>query len=269
MIDCHIHTRLCGHAHGVMEAYVQRALEAGLKKISFLDHLTAEEAEKGYSMTVEEIPLYFQAVQRLKYQYKGRIDVGAGLEIDFFPERFDDLVAATELFDFDVIGGGLHFPGGIDIVTAASPLKNGMDADDAYAIYFKALEQMIDRGSFDFICHLDLIKKFGCRLPHRSFEKEMDHILAKIKAANLAIEVNGSGFDHLPGESYPGGKIIKKCFDHGIDLTIGSDAHRPDQVGRGRQRILKMMISAGYRHVAVFSKRKKEMIPIEAGMGET
>ena len=268
MIDCHIHTRLCGHAHGVMEAYVQRALAAGLKKIAFLDHLTDPETETGNSMTVKEIPLYFQAVQRLKRRYQGRIDVAAGLEVDFTPAHFDGPIAACDPFDFDVIGGGLHFPGGVDIVTGASPLKRGgIDADEARALYFNALEQMVDRGSFDFVCHFDLIKKFGGAGSGRSFETQTDRILAKIKAANLAVEVNGSGFDHPPRESYPGFKIVKKCFARGIDLTIGSDAHRPDQAGRGSRRILKMIKSAGYSHVAVFSKRKKERVPIDSGMG--
>ena len=89
MIDYHVHTPLCNHAEGPMEAYVQKAFDIGLKEICFLDHLIIRESHQksgqNLSMTPGEIPLYFQAVQNLKQTYKGFIKVKAGLEIDFNP----------------------------------------------------------------------------------------------------------------------------------------------------------------------------------------
>ena len=246
-----------------MESYVLCAINIGLKAICFLDHLTAPETEKGLSMSLEEIPLYFQAVQRLKYQYKYAIDVKAGLEIDFAPEHFSRLLKAAGAFSFDVIGGAVHFPCGLDIVTGASPLKRGeTDADRAYAVYFKSLGKMVEHGSFDVVCHFDLIKKFGIFSTTRSFEKEIDGILSKIKSAGMTLEVNASGFDHLAGEPYPGYDIIKKCFNNKIGLTLGSDAHSPQAVGRHLKRVLRMMRSAEYGHVVTFAKRKKEKISL-------
>ncbi len=263
MIDCHVHTKLCGHAKGVMESYVLRAIDIGLETLCFLDHLTAPETEKGLSMTLKEVPLYFQAVQRLKYKYKRALDLKAGLEIDFSPGHFGRLLEAAAPFSFDVIGGAVHFPGGIDIVSGASPMAKGeIDADCAYSLYLESLEKMIEYGSFDVVCHFDLVKKFKTFSPTHSFEKRMEDILLKIKAADMTLEVNASGFEHPAGEAYPGCDIIKKCFKNGIDLTLGSDAHTPGDVGRHGKRVLRMMRSAGYEYAVAFSKRKKEKIPL-------
>ena len=89
MIDYHVHTPLCNHAKGQMEAYVRKAADIGLQEICFLDHLTICETGKNLSMSVEEVPLYFKHIQALKKRYESIISVKAGLEIDFSPEHAD------------------------------------------------------------------------------------------------------------------------------------------------------------------------------------
>ena len=91
MIDYHVHTSLCNHAEGSMEAYIRKAVEIGLTDICFLDHLTMRPAETSHSMALSEVPFYFQALQRLKQKYKGKIKVKIGLEIDFNPIYIDSL----------------------------------------------------------------------------------------------------------------------------------------------------------------------------------
>ena len=39
--DSHVHTNLCHHARGEMEEYVQAAIERGLRRLVFLEHLEA------------------------------------------------------------------------------------------------------------------------------------------------------------------------------------------------------------------------------------
>ena len=83
MIDYHIHTLLCNHAEGSMESYVQSAINFGMSEICFQDHLTIQKSEERLSMAPDEIPFYFHAIQLLKHQYKGIINIKAGIEIDF------------------------------------------------------------------------------------------------------------------------------------------------------------------------------------------
>lgn len=45
MTDYHIHTKLCGHAEGEMESYVEQSISKGLKEIGFSDHAPCSVSE--------------------------------------------------------------------------------------------------------------------------------------------------------------------------------------------------------------------------------
>ena len=164
---------------------------------------------------------------------------------------------------FDVIATALHFPGGMDVVSRRSSWCFGeKDTDYVYGLYFEQLEKMLDYTYFDVICHIDLVKKFG-RKPSRSFDREVDDILSKIKEKDLTMEVNTSGYNHPIQKPYPSLDMIRKCHEKGIGITLGSDAHKPEDVGQHYERALPMILSAGYRHLATFTKRKRSEIPIK------
>ena len=263
MIDYHLHTLFCNHAVGSMERYIRSAAALGFKEICFLDHLTVQAAEKGLSMSLKEIPYYFQAVQVLKQKYRHTLGIKAGLEIDFNPDHTGLFQEVAGTYAFDVIATGLHFPGGMDVVSRRSSWCSGeKDADYVYGLYLEQLEKMLDHTYFDVICHIDLVKKFG-RKPSRSFDRAVDGILSKIKEKNLTVEVNTSGFNHPIQKPYPSLDMIRKCHEKGISITLGSDAHKPEDVGQYYHRALPMILSAGYRHLATFTKRKRSEIPIK------
>ncbi|MFH0777192.1 MAG: PHP domain-containing protein [Candidatus Eisenbacteria bacterium] len=66
-VDYHIHTRLCGHADGEIEEYLDGARAAGLAEIGFSDHFPLLDHDRtGLTMSLEEFPLYYEAVNRLR-----------------------------------------------------------------------------------------------------------------------------------------------------------------------------------------------------------
>ena len=109
MIDYHLHTLFCNHATGGMERYIQSAIDLGLREICFLDHLTIQKTDPGLTMTPEEVPYYFHAVQVLKQKYRKEISIKAGLEMDFNPAYIDFCQDIIETFAFDVIAASFIF----------------------------------------------------------------------------------------------------------------------------------------------------------------
>lgn len=263
MIDYHLHTMFCNHAVGGMELYIRSAIDLGLKEICFLDHLTIREKGTDLSMSPAEVPYYFNAVRILKQKYKNAINIKAGLEIDFNPGHMRLIRDITGTFAFDVVATSLHFLGDLDIVSHRSAWCRGeKNTDEVYELYFEQFKKMLDDDYFDVICHFDLIKKFG-RNPSRSFEKECDAILSIIKSRDVTVEVNTSGYNHPAGEIYPSPEILKKCREQGIPITLGSDSHHPEDVGRHYEKALPLLRSFGYRHLATFTKRKRSEIFID------
>lgn len=262
MIDYHIHTSLCNHATGIMEAYVKKAVDIGLKEICFLDHLIISKNSHAESMTPKEVPLYFQAVQQLKHRYKEIIKIKVGLEVDFIPENVSHIQNIIETFSFDVIGSSVHFLGDWNIVSRRlAEEHNKSDVDDLYNRYFEQIDYMLDFNYFDVVCHLDVVKKFGNK-PSKLFEKKINEILSKISYKDIAVELNTNGYNHPAKTTYPGFHLLKKCHDKNIDITIGSDAHHPESVGQHYGKALPLIFSAGYRHVAAYTKRRRYTISL-------
>jgi len=269
MLDYHIHTTLCNHAKGVMDAYAQRALGMGLSEICFLDHLTLQHAGQSMSMTLDEVPLYFQAAQLIKKQYQGKIKVRIGLEIDFHPELTDLLYEVSSMFAFDVIGSSVHFIGDVNIVSYGSAQKlESMVSDDLYAGYLSLIMQMLEYDYFDVVCHLDLVKKF-IKQPTHSFQKEFNKILSVIKEKQLTVEINTGGYNHPVAAPYPSEDIIHACAEKEIPITLGSDAHKPDSIGQFYDRVMKTICTAGYDRLSAFENRKPYPVYISHNKRQT
>ena len=90
----------------------------------------------------------------------------------------------------------------------------------------------------------------------------LDHLTISECGKNLSMELNTSGYNHQTKEVYPSREIIEKCVKLDIGLTLGSDAHRPEEVGRHYDRALALLKASGESQLAVFKRRKPERIPI-------
>ncbi len=245
-----------------MKSFIRHAVAHGFKEICFLDHLTITDSPRPMTMEVAEVPLYFQAIQRLKRSYSDRIAIKAGLEIEFHPRHTGLFRQIVDDFAFDVIGSSIHQVDGIDIVSGSNASSELFpDPETLQSRYLETLEMMVTHDYFDIICHLDLPKKFGDRLrPH--FTDRLTDILFQATQQNLAVEVNTSGFDHPAAEAYPSPHVLTTIKEVGMAVTIGSDAHRPEEIGRHFERAFNMLHSAGMRTLAVFTGRRRKEVPI-------
>ncbi len=101
-----------------------------------------------------EVPMYLNAARRLAREYRERISVRVGLEIDFSPRHVNRCVETVNTFDLDVVGGSVHFLDGEDLVSRHSAWCRGeLSTDDVYPKYLGVLESMLDYGYFDVICN--------------------------------------------------------------------------------------------------------------------
>jgi histidinol-phosphatase (PHP family) len=260
MIDYHVHTSLCNHATGTMEQYVQAAVAKGLDTICFLDHLTFQEAGRDNAMLPREVPMYVNAARRLARQYRERIVVRVGLEVDFSPDHVGQCVDVVNTFDLDVVAGSVHFLDGENVVSRGSAWSRGeLDPDAVYAKYLDILESMLDYDYFDMVCHLDLPKKYNTR-PSPFAVDRFGKILEKIRNHDLAIELNTSGLAYPVAEAFPSPQLLGQCARLQIPVVTGSDAHAPDSVGRSFDRARELLHDAGYRYLTGFSHRRRESV---------
>lgn len=246
-----------------MKCYIHEAIRIGMNEICFLDHLTLNEKGKKYSMALREVPLYFQAVQNMKNLYHDQINIRAGLEIDFHPETLSLAEDIIGKFAFDAIGGSIHFVNNVNIASRRESQKiKKTELDDLVQNYFERLLTMLDHDYYDFICHLDIIKKTGLMNVSNSNDYLIDTVLSKIADKNIPVEINSSGWGHPVKAPYPSKTLLRQCFDKNIPLVMGSDAHHPEQIGKFYNKTLGIVASSGYTEVCVFRKRVRHTIKI-------
>jgi len=247
--DGHVHTRLCHHARGEMEEYVKAAVAAGLKKIIFLEHYeTAVRYFESTWLTEADFVYYHQEGLRLAEKYQGIIAVGTGVEVGANPEHLQEAVDFLGRFSWDRIGLSYHYlktdEGHVNMVSrrpASIALLEKIGVEKVAAAYFDGLTKALAVLPADVVCHLDAVMR---HCPTFAFADEhfarTGEILSLMREKDVALEVNTSGFV-LRGEPFPSIRIIKEAQQLGVRLEAGSDAHRPEHVGRYFDRLVELV----------------------------
>ncbi|HHD56904.1 MAG TPA: histidinol-phosphatase HisJ family protein [Desulfobulbaceae bacterium] len=238
--DGHVHTRLCGHADGAMKDYVEASLRAGLRKITFLEHLEVNIDNRRKSwLSTDDFAEYFRRGRRLQKEYRGRIDIRLGVEAGYNPQAIESLQQSLARYPWDTIGLSYHFYSlaGLhynmagrnrDHIAALKAQGRTRVAED----YFKGLIQALENISCDTICHLDAVMRHD---PTFTFTGShlllIDTLLESMQAKGVALEINTAGFT-IRDHPHPCPQITQKAILLSIPLVVGSDAHHPTQVGR-------------------------------------
>jgi len=258
IVDLHNHTVLCNHAEGTIDQYIEKAIENNTKCFGFSEHAPMDFDHK-YRLCFDQMQEYESAVFEAKKKYKDKIDILLGYEVDYLDGYMDDRVLNA---DVDYLIGSVHF---IDKWGFDNPEFIGRyeseDIDEIWQKYFDSVEKMASSGLFDIVGHFDLIKVFKF-MPKKNILDIADKALKAIKETGMVLEVNMAGFRKPVGEPYPSVEILKKAYELGIDITLSSDAHAPNQVGLFAKEIEKIVKDVGYTKCAIFKNRKKEMIDL-------
>lgn len=262
MIDYHVHTQLCGHASGSAEEYIESALEKGLAEIGISEHAPMpDEIRAGLTMPAGEVESYIKSVLELRKKYASRIGVKLGFEVDYPPfASFDKKYFSDPRIDYLI--GSCHF---IDGWGFDHPLfvdgYRERDIDDIYESYFRIILALAGSGLYDVVGHFDIVKKFGHRA-RKDFLPAVEKIAHTLARRGVAVEINTGGLRHTVSEMYPSDDIIAVLFNCGVPVTLGSDAHAPENMGYSFPQAVEKLKKAGYRKISGFSKRKRYNVPI-------
>ena len=256
LIDCHIHTERCGHATGSVDDYVRAAVKHGLVGIAFTEHLALPDEfdpHRHLSMPACDLEDYLVEVDFTAERYPD-ITVVTGLEADYLPGREAETAAAIADARARDDGarfvlGSVHFLGDWSFDDPENIEEwDRRDVDVAWTDYFTLWKAAARTGMFDCMAHPDLPKKFG----HRpSFDtRELYAEVAQVAAeAGVLVEVSTAGLRKPVAELYPAHNFLLAFQQAGVQVTVGSDAHAPDQVGFRITDAYDAAARAGYTHV--------------------
>jgi histidinol-phosphatase (PHP family) len=262
LVDYHVHTARCGHATGAMERYVEHAIEAGLTELGFSDHLfmywlPPDRRDPELGMAEWEHDFYIEDVERCRGRYAADITIRLSTEADFIPGREPELESILRRYDWDYVIGSVHFidDWGFDDARYLSGFDT-WDIDALYARYFDLVGASAETGLFDTIGHTDLVKKFGHR-PKCDLSEAYARLASRFTQAGVCVEVNTAGLRKPVSEIYPHADLLQACRTAGVPVTLGSDAHAPDEVAADLASATALMRSAGYQSFIRFAGRQR------------
>ncbi|WP_106766852.1 histidinol-phosphatase [Paenibacillus faecalis] len=266
--DLHTHHFRCGHADGNIRDYIEAGISAGLQVIGISDHTpyfgNPEEHPFPYiSMAKAEIANYVNEVLELKKEYDGIIDVLLGIESDFFPEHAKTYHEALSRYPFDYIIGSVHQVSGVSIFNKnrwknLSPKQKIAEKEE----YFSLIRQSAKSGMFQILGHIDAMKGNYPSFTDILTEDALEETLQVIAECGVAIEINTSGKTKLSGGWYPSHEILERAHFHGVEVTFGSDAHKPSRVGDEFEEVAAVLKDIGYTEWVYYKQKQKVTVPL-------
>lgn len=265
LIDYHTHHARCGHASGELEDYVKRGIEIGLSQIGLSDHMPLIHVDPadylpGMAMAMEELPKYVEEAFELKAKYKDQIDVRVGLEGDYIEGYEEQIAEIIHRFPWDYVIGSVHFLGEWDITDYRQLAGwEGRNVNEVFRQYYDAVQKAARTRLYDFIGHIDVIKRFGYT-PTEDMTALERETLDIIKAYDGAIELNASGLRHQAGHMYPSPSMLEYAYQIGLPVTIGSDAHQPEKLAENLEEAVKLLKNIGFTQISTFCSRERTLI---------
>jgi histidinol-phosphatase (PHP family) len=268
IVDYHMHLR---DRHGDepggrylvdrLEQYVEQARLAGVDEIGISDHAYHfRQCESVFDLPWmqerwgDDLDEYVTAVEEGK---RRGLPVKLALEVDYLPDRADAVAALLEPYPWDYVLGSVHFVDGQSV-----DMDPGFASEDGWRAYFAALADAAASGLFDVLSHPDLVKFFGMRPADDVVEELHEQASRAIAAAGVCVEVSAAGLHKPVGEVYPDLALLRRCRELAVPITLASDAHYLEHVGRDIGRAVEHAEAAGYETVSVFEGRQARQEPL-------
>lgn len=276
-------------AHGLDQPLlVQKTIEAacdlGLKQLCLTDHyplpLGFEDPtpEKDCSMPWETyFGTYLNDVATLQNSFSKKIDIRFGAEFDWLPDYETWTREQTLKRPYDYLIGSVHFlrdqtgkywllDYSEEMFIQATKAFGGIE--NLIKSYYREMRSMVNSSLFDGVGHLDLIKKYNPQVNQLFdenefwYQKEVKQTLDEIAKSGMTMEINTAGLQKKCQATYPSSWILKEAKKRNIEITIGSDAHKPEEIGRDLVRAVELAELAGYTSVQTFKNRNKSPVSL-------
>ena len=219
----HTHTTRCKHAWDSEREYVEAAIEMGIRKLGFSDHVPCTFPDghvSGIRMDTEQAPEYVECIRSLEREYRDDIEIFVGFEAEYIREFFPGQRQQWKDWGIDYCIQGQHFLGPEN----HSPYAGSPTGDEnILRTYVDLCIEGMQTGSFTYLAHPDLINYRG---PEEIYRRHMQRLCLEAKRLGIPLEVNLLGLSE--GKHYPSHRFFALAAECGNPLILGLDAHWAD-----------------------------------------
>lgn len=260
--DFHVHSAYSGDSNEAMEVMVQKAISLGMKDICFTEHMdldfpVTKDCPEGYFEV--NVDAYLYELLNLRNKYCNDINVLFGLELGMQPACNRPNVRIAKEHDFDFIIASSHLCNGKD--PYFPEFFEGRSEEEAVREYFQSISEVLRAYSnFDVYGHLDYVIRYcptlDANYSYDKYKDVIDPILKRLIDREKGIELNTSGLANGLKDMHPCSDILKRYRELGGEIiTIGSDAHKAEDLGRYFDKAAAVLSDCGFQYYTTFDAR--------------
>ena len=260
--DYHIHTHFSCDCDADMTSMCRAAIDASIPEIGISEHFDLH--PKDPCAGFFKADNWWKTLSLCKQEFTDLLTIRAGIELSE-PHLYPGAVEAIlRNYPWDYALGALHWIGD-DLIFEEEYFHRTEQV--AYTEYFTELQRLVQSGMFDILAHMDIVKRYGVEhygiFEPNKFEGQIRSILQIMASRNLALELNTITLRRPIQETSPSLQILQWFYEEGGQwVTLGSDAHSPEEVGAGIEKGISIIQSAGFKNLASFKRRKPKHSPI-------
>ena len=265
--DSHVHS--C-HSHDSVQTLAEicaSAREQGLKGVAITDHADVWFWEKDQL----KARIAASTADARAADGKDGVRVLTGVEL---AGALHDVESARELLaltDYDIVLGSVHGTCFEDWSYAYSRIDFGSAPAEKLhgflSAYFRDTADLAAQGDFDALAHLTCPLRYINGKYRRGVSLEpyldtIDGIFRSLIHREKALEVNTSGLGGAYGLLMPDEALLRRYYALGGRLvTLGSDGHVPERVGKGLREAASTLQAMGFPGYCYYEQRQRRFIP--------
>ena len=267
LCDYHTHTRFSfdGDPAATHDAMCRRALEIGLTDLAFTDHFDVNAEVEGLYDFPYDADAAFASMMEVKEKYKGRLNVICGLELGNAPQYPEEAQRALAAHPYEYVIGSLHNLK--DVPDFCYMNFAHMSMNQIRRLFDRALDETIEVAAtpgITTLAHITYMHRYitlaGKAFDFKPYFDKLEHLYRTVIDRDIALEINVSTLWKGLGISMPTMELLKLYTDCGGKLiTIGSDAHAPENLGKAIRKGYAILETVGIREVVAIRDGKRTL----------
>ena len=250
------------------------------------ENLCAAAAERGIGMLAVTdhydigLPYKFDPAERepdfleARERFKTDLTLLRGLELGQMMDGPVEAAAVRSAVPYDAVIGSIHAPLPYgDFYALDYGSLSDEDLKGRWDIYLTKLTELAEKGDFDILAHIRYPERYFIRagkgrlLPIEAEGEDMfEPVFRALIRRDKSLEINTAVVRKYGLAPDPGLRLLKFYRSlGGKHVSVGSDAHRPGDVGADIDAAIDLAEAAGFGELTVFSGRKIRHIHIGGG----